>query len=623
MRSKLIDFLLSMKTFRWGDRMIKKLLDKFNNTTLIKKFLISYISIIAIPILAVATISFKVIQKKNLEDVLKQNRYKLEAECANVDRNIDIMGNVAQVLMNNKDMLAYIGGSEEFTVEELVNFNITTKKEIMNLQYNNSMLKSINIFTDNGYVVNELWPLIYRENRVKNNTWYEKTLENKNRVYWDINHYDNDISKAVATNEGEPNLVVSLNRELRYPEDKHIGIIRIDMLSKVFFPKMFENPNDDSSEMLLVNKNGKMYGNVDNAFEQNTRFNKKKFFTTFEDTVKNDSGMFSFKDGFTEYTVVYKEAPLENTYLVSIIALDKINGSIKYTRNLLVIGTMLLIGMLSLIVYYITNIILRRLYIIIKSLKRVRGGDLDVDIPVYSNDEIGLLAHHFRQLVNKINVLIKDSIDKKTVTKEAELKALKNQLDAHFLYNTLENIRMMAEIEENYTVSDSLASLGEMMRYNMKWDRDYVPLFEEINHIKNYIALMAIRFEHNINLKINIEEKLMDKEVLKLSLQPLVENSVKHGLIKKLVKEDGTIVIEGKEDEKYTYITIIDNGCGIEDDTLAELKEFLDSNEQNTKHGLGMKNVNERIKIYYGEHYGIDIVSRKNYFTRIILKLPR
>ncbi|MBK1813938.1 histidine kinase [Clostridium sp. YIM B02505] len=603
--------------------MIKKLLDKFNNTTLIKKFLISYISIIAIPILAVATISFKVIQKKNLEDVLKQNRYKLEAECANVDRNIDIMGNVAQVLMNNKDMLAYIGGSEEFTVEELVNFNITTKKEIMNLQYNNSMLKSINIFTDNGYVVNELWPLIYRENRVKNNTWYEKTLENKNRVYWDINHYDNDISKAVATNEGEPNLVVSLNRELRYPEDKHIGIIRIDMLSKVFFPKMFENPNDDSSEMLLVNKNGKMYGNVDNAFEQNTRFNKKKFFTTFEDTVKNDSGMFSFKDGFTEYTVVYKEAPLENTYLVSIIALDKINGSIKYTRNLLVIGTMLLIGMLSLIVYYITNIILRRLYIIIKSLKRVRGGDLDVDIPVYSNDEIGLLAHHFRQLVNKINVLIKDSIDKKTVTKEAELKALKNQLDAHFLYNTLENIRMMAEIEENYTVSDSLASLGEMMRYNMKWDRDYVPLFEEINHIKNYIALMAIRFEHNINLKINIEEKLMDKEVLKLSLQPLVENSVKHGLIKKLVKEDGTIVIEGKEDEKYTYITIIDNGCGIEDDTLAELKEFLDSNEQNTKHGLGMKNVNERIKIYYGEHYGIDIVSRKNYFTRIILKLPR
>jgi two-component system sensor histidine kinase YesM len=611
-----------MKTFKWGERMIKKLIAKFNNTTLVKKFLISYISVIAIPILAVVSISYGTIQKRNREDSLKQSDYKLDAEYQNIYRNMSIMGNIIQIVINNKEMLAFIGGTEEYSTEELVKFNNTTYKDIVSLQYNNAMIEGINIFTDNEKV-KEIWPLIYRENRIKDNQWFQKTLDNNTKVYWDINHLENDINKAVVTNEGEPNQVVSLNRELRYPEDKHIGIVRINMASKNFFPKMYENPSDDSNEMLLVNKNGKMYGNKDNAFEQNTMLNKTKFFKSFQDQVKGNNGMFSYKDGFTEYTVAYKASPIEDCYLVNIIDIGKVNSGIKYTRNLFVIGTIFLIVMLSLIIYYITNIILRRLYIIIKSLKKVRGGDLNVEIPVYSNDEIGLLAHHFRQLVNKINVLIKDSIDKKTVTKEAELKALKNQLDAHFLYNTLENIRMMAEIEENYTVSDSLASLGEMMRYNMKWDRDYVPLFEEVNHIKNYIALMAIRFEHNINLRINIDERLMDKEVLKLSLQPLVENSVKHGLIKKLVKEDGTIVIDGKEDQEFTYITITDNGCGIDEGSLIELKEFLNSSEQNTKHGLGMKNVNERIKIYYGEYYGIDIVSKEGYFTKIILKLPR
>ncbi|GFZ34402.1 two-component sensor histidine kinase [Clostridium zeae] len=602
--------------------MIKKLIEKFNNTTLIKKFLISYISVIAIPILAVVSISYGTIQKRNREDILKQSDYKLDAEYQNIYRNMSIMGNIIQIVINNKEMLAFIGGTEEYSAEELVKFNNTTYKDIVSLQYNNAMIEGINIFTDNEKV-NEIWPLIYRENRIKDNLWFQKTLENNTKVYWDINHFDRDINKAVVTNEGDPKQVVSLNRELRYPEDKHIGIVRINMDSKNFFPKMYENSNDDSNEMLLVNKNGKMYGNKDNAFEQNSKFNKTKFFDAFQEKTQGNNGRFSYKDGFTEYTVAYKAAPIEDCYLVSIIDIGKVNGSIKYTRNLFVIGTIFLIVMLSLIIYYITNIILRRLYIIIRSLKKVRGGDLNVEIPVYSNDEIGLLAHHFRQLVNKINVLIKDSIDKKTVTKEAELKALKNQLDAHFLYNTLENIRMMAEIEENYTVSDSLASLGDMMRYNMKWDRDYVPLFEEINHIKNYIALMGIRFEHDINLRINIDEKLMDKEVLKLSLQPLVENAVKHGLSKKLVKEDGTIVVDGKEDEQFTYITITDNGCGIDEASLIELKEFLNSSEQNTKHGLGMKNVYERIKIYYGEYYGIDIVSKKDYFTKIILKLPR
>jgi two-component system sensor histidine kinase YesM len=270
-------------------------------------------------------------------------------------------------------------------------------------------------------------------------------------------------------------------------------------------------------------------------------------------------------------------------------------------------------------------------------MKKIQKGDFDIEIPVRGNDEIGELAHHFRKMLRKIDELISEAADKKATTKEAELRALKTQIDSHFIYNVLENIKMMAEIEGNYIVSDSLTSLGAMMRYNLKWKGEYVSLHDELEHIKNYVSLMNIRFENKINLNLDIDPDLMKHEILKMSLQPLVENCVKHGLLSILDNREGIINIYAKIENKQIKISVTDNGIGIEEEKLKLLNKgiIVDNvnnldeesgqvvgGQRSNSTGIGLKNVNERLKLYYGEDSNIEVFSDLNIFTKIIMTLP-
>ncbi|WDU84646.1 sensor histidine kinase [Caloramator sp. Dgby_cultured_2] len=224
------------------------------------------------------------------------------------------------------------------------------------------------------------------------------------------------------------------------------------------------------------------------------------------------------------------------------------------------------------------------------------------------------------------------------VSKEAELRALRTQIDSHFLYNTLENIKMLAEIEGQLEISDALTSLGKMMRYNMKWASEYVTLREEIDHIKNYTSLMNIRFDNKIKLIINIDSYLLEQEVLKLSIQPIIENSISHGIKDKLDKELGIIEIKASIDGNTMIIEITDNGKGMSPEEVEKLnyKINLEDEEFNKNllnkyegqetvkrgNGIGLRIVNQRIKLYYGDDYGLQISSKKGEYTKVILKLP-
>lgn len=601
--------------------MLRTIYSKYNDIKLNKKFLLSYITIIVVPIIIYSIKSFNIIETRNIEEIIRKNKYELELEYEHVSRNVDTMGNIAQMIISNKEVIDYVSNSQDYSVNQLISFNQNTYKEIMRVQNNNPTIKAINIFTDNNKVY-ELWPFIYRENRVTQNSWYSRVIKNKGQVYWNINQFDNDIKIGESRAIYENDVIVSLNRELRFPSDNHIGIIRVTMKSKDFFSNMFKDM-DESHGIYLIDLNGEMYTNENDVFNKKNTINKEKLFNAFKRNNNSQEGNFNFKDGLNEYIVLYKEAPLKDSYLLDLISLNKVNEELKKERNTVILVDILLIFLFSISIYLINSRILKRLFVIIKSLKNVQEGNFNVEIPIDGRDEIGLLAHNFRQMLSKINMLIEDNVNKQMITKEAELKALKNQIDAHFLYNTLENIRMMAEIEENFTVSDSLARLGDMMRYNMKWEKEYVTIAEEISHIENYIALMAIRYENNINFKVEIDNNLMENQILKMTLQPLVENSLKHGLSKKLLKEEGMIIISAKADEDFVYISIVDNGCGISEKKLREINEYLNNPRIEDKNGLGIKNVNERIQLFYGEKYGISIISEENYFTKILIKLPR
>jgi two-component system sensor histidine kinase YesM len=601
--------------------MWRKVKQTLIDQSLIKKLITMYIFIIGIPILIFSLYIFSSLSKNAKHDAVNRANYDLSTEYDSVEKNVYIMRNIIKTIESDNQVIEYLQGENNQDAKELIDFRETTYKQLINLQNSNPTIKQINIFTSNSNI-SEIWPTFYKIDRIMDNDWYKKVIKKNGSEYWNVNHYDNDIVVKSTLNDESKDVVVSLNKRITYRSDKYFGICRVTMNSKDFFQKMYEKDELKSGQILLVNKE-----NMDIKTDENStllksfNFDKKKFQDFIKDKLEHERGEVNYSQGSEAYIILYKESPIPNNYLVNVIPLNNISQEIKNSKYLVIWSSLFLLIFLSVVVFYATKAILKRLYKIISAVKQVRTGDLMPSIEVYGNDEVGVLAHNFRQMMKTIDILIKDSVNKEIITKEAELKALKTQIDSHFLYNTLENIRMMALVEENYMVSDCLAALGDMMRYNMKWNREFVPLNEEISHIKNYIALMTLRYDFEIILNINIDSEFLGREILKLTIQPLVENAVKHGISEKLMSENGSVSISVDIDEEYLYLNVKDNGKGMDINKVQELQNYINGNI-NKKYGLGLKNVSDRIKLFYGKQYGIMIEAKEGFYTQITLKLP-
>jgi two-component system sensor histidine kinase YesM len=268
------------------------------------------------------------------------------------------------------------------------------------------------------------------------------------------------------------------------------------------------------------------------------------------------------------------------------------------------------------------------MYLLTDAVKRVEKGEFVFDADITGSDEISELAAHFKRMVRKINSLIADAVNKQAAAKETELKALKTQIDSHFLYNTLENIKMMAEIEGQYDISDAVTSLGEMMRYNLRWKNDFIVFEEELHYIQNYIDIMNLRLDNSLVLHIDVPKELLDQEVLKMSLQPIIENAIKHGLSSVLYSRPGSIHVMARKEEKSAFIEIKDNGIGMNQVQCDKLNESIHSEQEESEqtkgsgNGIGLRNVNERIQLYYGKASGVSVSSIEGEFTAVLIRIP-
>lgn len=611
-------------------------LKDFKNVGLGTKFILSYVLIIAIPIFVFAVIAFTKFENNSEQDIVNKNTYQLELEKVNINRNADLLERTAQMVISNKKFMEYVKEPSELSLEELVEFNESTNHDILQLQYSNPTISDINFFSNNKNVI-ELWPLVLSENRINNKEWYNKTRQLNGQVLWEINTISDSVYDKYGVSVRNYDPVVSVCRSVDEPHNIHIGTIRVSMPSNIFFSKMYNDTKETGGQIYVVDKNNNIYTNDNSKFNLDNSLNKD---TVLKEFLKNKgSGVKSFDLNYDKkhMIVVYTKIDAIDSYMLSVASLDSMLNYTGEIRNFFILGTIFLIIVLSIVTYFITGIILKRLYIIILSMKKMQQGDFDIEIPVRSNDEIGQLAHHFRKMLRKINELIQDAVNKRSATKEAELRALQTQIDSHFIYNTLENIKMMAEIEGEYLISDSITSLGAMIRYNMKWNSEYTSLSDELEHIKNYIALMNIRFDNKIKLALEIDDNLMEHELLKMSLQPLVENALKYGLREVSETRDGEVCIKAKNIGAEIKIEVIDNGIGIEANELMKVNEKLsniskiqgdikekeiEEPDKKNSTGIGLMNVSERIKLFYGDEYSLEVFSEINSYTKVVMTLP-
>lgn len=268
----------------------------------------------------------------------------------------------------------------------------------------------------------------------------------------------------------------------------------------------------------------------------------------------------------------------------------------------------------------------KRINVLINKMKKVENGDLEITEKIMGHDEIGVADFHFNQMVYTLENLINENYVQQLEQREAELNALQFQINPHFLYNTLEAINSLAAINEDYEICEISQKLGEMFKYsiNSHKGRELTTLKKEIEHIKNYIYIQSIRFQDKFEVFYDISNNVRQYKILRFILQPLVENAIVHGFKNK--REKGCIEIAAHKEEELLVISVEDDGVGMEQLRVEELNQYINENQEHLKQGykrsVGVKNVNMRIKLAYGEQYGITINSEKYLGTRVVIKLP-
>jgi two-component system sensor histidine kinase YesM len=302
------------------------------------------------------------------------------------------------------------------------------------------------------------------------------------------------------------------------------------------------------------------------------------------------------------------QSELTGWKIISLVSLNEISeGPELIGRTVFLIGIVaIIIGII--IIWISTNYIVKPLNKLSLVMDEVEKDNFHVQVQIDRLDELGRVGESFNRMMNKINTLISDIYEK-------------DKINPHFLYNTLDAINWMAQFGNSDEVSKMTVSLSRLLKTSIKNNQEFIRLEEEINYINDYMTIQKIRFQDKIHYSIHIDPEVKDCLVPKLILQPIVENAMIHGLEKKI--ENGYLLINGNLKDDNLHIQVIDNGVGMDENTVSSLSEgsyvHLDE-KQGT--GNGILNVQNRIRLLFGEENGLKIESNKNVGTLFELILP-
>jgi len=286
----------------------------------------------------------------------------------------------------------------------------------------------------------------------------------------------------------------------------------------------------------------------------------------------------------------------------------------KIIRATIIIEAVSFVGLL-LIIWLFSSVFVRRIYRLNNKMKMVEQGVLTMNVTIQSRDEIGELEERFGKMLASINQLIDDDYKNKIIQKEAELKALHSQINPHFLYNSLSVINWKAIQVGAEDISQVAGILSAFYRTTLNKGKDIMSVEDELLNTKSYIEMQLIMHDHNFDVHYHIEDELLDYNMIKLVLQPIVENAIEHGIDQKRDGR-GTLIISATQAEDTLLFSVEDNGPGMN-------RELIDEILVKQSKGYGLYNVQERIRIQYGGDFGIFIESELGKGTKVIVKISK
>ena len=526
----------------------------------------------------------------------------------NIEEKLQQYRNSLEVIANNTVILSTL------TDETL---NPYDKGELVSKEVNNSLLLEKQSEVRNCMIYSSVQDCKIYGRRAS-------MMQQASREVWYLQEraMKDDCFSYFALKDSEP--ILSLVKDIEELDTEHLsrsqlGIIKLDVaMKRLFVPAATDSEENATYDVIVYKNEGEDAKILYQTLKENGSEILKKYWS---DTAKEETGANS--EGLIDtYTVAGQT--LEDYGLNLLFLFDNQDSLEKRAEIIETILPLLLLLMIAVtgVIYWYSKDFSSRVELLVKKFRRAETGDLSVSEKISGTDEIAVLDQQFNRMLGKLDQLIKTSYVQKLENKEAQLKNLQLQINPHFLYNTLETISSIAAVKQVFVVCDICGKLGEIFRYSLgKNYGELVPLEQEMTHIKNYMFIQKIRYGDRLQVFYNIDVDAAHVYIPRFILQPIVENAISHGLSN--LTSVGTLEVSAFEKKDRLYIEIEDDGEGMVREKVAEITRFINTAKPvEGKKNIGIRNVNQRIKLAYGEAYGITIRSAPYQGSRFTIQLP-
>ncbi|OKP87469.1 hypothetical protein A3844_06460 [Paenibacillus helianthi] len=561
---------------------MKRALLTYLSSSVKRKMILMVVVMLILVIAIIEIVTYAVSINFHLNDAKANDTQKVQFISENMDDAISYMGKLMDSITEDSEIQSMLLQTNQLTYEKLSALEQLVVSKIL---YSTDKLETVYLFNTQQFLV-----------KLNYNT--SGSVNNKDDVQSELKkqRYDTVGRITWRVNKG----VIYIERAIRELDSlKMLGYITISLKDDYLKQRLQSEPYRysyvfDEQDRIVVSSSEVPDIHVDDLLRRaklqsaegpsvlNMEPYGKMLFTTF----------ISAQEGWRVVSLVPLKEISKGTELIG-----------RWITAIGVIGVLLGI----LLTWFTTSRIIAPLHALKQVMDQVETDRFDQQVRINRRDEFGRLGRSFNQMMGKINYLISEVYQKELAQRESEYRALKAQINPHFLYNTLDTIRWLSMYGENDKIENVTISLAQLLKANLADHREMVPVRSELEYINAYLAIQKTRFESRITVSIHMDDDIAELWIPRFILQPIVENSFVHGLENKV--GPGNLSIIGIMDGRRVRFRVIDDGVGIEEQKRARLLEFTGEVDFGSAKGTGngMRNVHKRIQMLFGEGYGLTI----------------
>mgnify|MGYP003095446247 FL=1 len=591
----------------------KKRFHLFKDMKFLHRMILIYLIGGIIPLLVMSIYTNMQTRKMMIKLTEETQAEELSVFSSSIRESMTVLDNVARLLCSNDEILKlttrkYKNKTQFYSDYRKAN---TVMEDYINFYEQD--ISSINLFLDNPtvdtYDLNRINNLSYFKQSVRTQTWYKETVDCVDEGYWYF---------GATSGDNEKDQTMQISRAVRDDNDDVVGIVVI----QIQYDKVTLNEQRQDTAILYDD----YYWISGNCSSLDYPFLKEEIQKINKSRVTKQISY-----GVEEYLISYERLQMDGSddyySVVSVQNYQDIMAEVNQISMQAFIPE--IIGMIvsALLIFAFAASYSNRMFQLRVQMHRVAQGEYDEVERIEGNDEIGELYTELEQMMQDIRLLMSNVVDEQvqkeklhTKQKEVEFKMLASQINPHFLYNTLETIRMKAVVNHQPEIVELVKMLAKTMRYNIQVTDRLVTLKEELQMVEYYLKIQEYRFGDRITSELTIDPDVdMKARILPLTLQPFVENAFVHGLEEKAC--DARLVIHVYKKKDDIFIEIRDNGKGMDYYELGHLRKIM-KDEQGDDNHIGVRNVNQRIRLLFGGEYGVEVDSEKDAGTKVVIHIP-